>query len=349
VVAWVEYGPAGYITHVARLEGGSWVALGAALPSGSSSASARPNVDLALAPDGSPYVAYTLRNGLQDDIMVSHLVSGAWQALPRVPSDIAQQGFALALDPAQRPVVAFVNDTRLSPFRELAVARYENGAWNLIGGIAHVNGALAYLPAVAIDASGVRYVAWEEQFASGGIAASRPYAWKVDGTGSGDLGTPNAGIDYFGAGPALAFDDAGELVMSWADFPDQTTNAYSLGVRVHALRGAAWVALGDVVPGLAGGIPMHALALNRSTHRLALSTVYSTKQPDDFVAGVHEFDGQAWHTLCDPVPDASSASGNAEGLTSTGLAWDPVSGSYVIAAASIATGSSKLFVARVHP
>jgi hypothetical protein len=202
---------------------------------------------------------------------------------------------------------------------------------------------------VAIDGNGTRYVAWDEQFVSGQTGGFRPYALKVDGAGAGELGTPNSGFDLYVGGPAIGFDDAGELVMAWADYPDLTPGAFSLGVRVDAYRSGGWVALGDLVPGKAGGPAVHDLAFNATTHQPGLSSVYSTRQPDDFIAGVHEFDGSAWHSLCDPIPDPSSASGRAEGLANTGLAWDPVGRSYVIAGNSNAQVNPRLFVARVHP
>jgi hypothetical protein len=348
VVAWVELEATGFVTHVARLENGAWSELGTPLPSNSFGSPARFNVDLALAADGSPYVGYLVRNGGQDDIAISHLVSGAWVALPRVPTDSGEGGFALRIDPLGRPVVAFVNVKLARPFHEEAVARLENGSWVSIGGIVHdPNAPQGENPALAVDASGTRYLAWDEEFlAAPATAGFRPYAFKVDGAGAGDLGTPNQGADPFPGAPALAIDDAGELAMAWADY-DDVQGGFSLGIRVHVFRAGGWVPLGGLAPGKAGGVPMQALAFNGTTHRFGLASVYSTRQPDDFIASVHQFDGSAWQTLCNPIPDPSNASGRAEGLTTTGLAWDPGDGSYIIAGTVL--DGTRLFLARVHP
>jgi len=357
IVAWVEYGP--YFTYVQRYNGSKWDPLGTGFPLGGFGGPAY--VDLAIEKStGNPVVAYDVRNATsgRNEIQVSRWndTTLAWDAVgPVVPQGSGgSDGFALALDAADHPVVAFVNHPATSPYIEIAVAAWNGTSWVVTHGIYSVANMQASNPAIAIDSAGDVTVAWDEEVPLGGIATFHPYAKKLSGPGAGLIASPNTGNDYFTGGPAIAFDASGKLVMGWSDYPDQTLSAYSLGLAVSSYSGSSWSLVGPAA-GAQGGVP-EKNGTPYNPHRLLLGDrlAASTTSGNSFEAGIYAFNGTSWDLLCTEVPDPAQPDGKAHAIDSTGLAYypntPPASPEYFISAASTGTGANqKLFVARVKP
>jgi len=350
VVVWVEYGP--YTAYVARYEDNGWHQLGASLPSGGF---AGPDwVDLAIDSQDRMAVGYEVFNsGVgQNEIHVGLWDAGVWNSLPAVPQGLGNNGFALRLDGAGHPVVALARNLQSSPFRDIAVAQWTGSSWAVDGGIYATAGEIVSLPELIIDPAGDITVAWEEaQPPVGGFGVFRPFAKKLTGPGAGFLPSPRPDADYYEGGPALAFDSNGSLTMAWSNYPDQSAGVFSNGLEVTTWNGSAWSQVGTSLPGLPSvvvpehnGTPFnpHRLIRNPDTGNLAAATMATV---NDIAAVYEHINDGSWPLVCAEMRDATQADDLARGNELTGLAYDAVNQTYVLASTSGA--GSTLFVARI--
>ena len=163
VVAFAESNRA----YVRRFENNAWVTLGGGpIPVGTAGTQVS-RVKLARAPNGDLHVAWIESAAGPTALYVARFVGGAWipaaggplrvDTGPTFPN-FNNETFGMALDPAGRPIVAYVKQLRVY------VRRLENGAWRELGG-GFIDQALQFSsqsPSVAISSNGQPVVAWDQ-------------------------------------------------------------------------------------------------------------------------------------------------------------------------------------------
>jgi hypothetical protein len=183
-VAWSDYADGDFETYVRRWNGSMWEEVGFSSASGggisdNNAGSYYPS--LAIAPDGTPYVAWHDRSDGEDyEIYVRRWNGNWWEEVG--PSSASGGGVsnnsytsrrpAMAVGPDNTPYVAWWADTGASD-DEIYIKRWigcgwEYGKWGPVdpnsasgGGISSNNGASWY-PALAVGSDNVPYVAWED-------------------------------------------------------------------------------------------------------------------------------------------------------------------------------------------
>ncbi|HUM13797.1 MAG TPA: hypothetical protein VLT82_22810 [Myxococcaceae bacterium] len=356
VVVWIEYAP--FTTYVARYENGAWARLGSSgLPSGGTGGYLW--AGLTIDSHDHPVVAYEVFNSTshQAEIWVASWDgTSSWNVLPAaVPQGNSNSGFALALTASDQPVVAVARNLNSSPYRDIAVAKWNGSSWDVTGGIYSTAGENVALPDVIVDSAGDITVAWEEQVPPvGGFAVFKPFAKKLTGPGAGFIASPRTSNDYYEGGPALAFEgpnNSGKLAMAWSNYPDTTPYVFSDGLEVTTWNGSSWSQVGTTLSGQTAvvvpehnGTPYnpHRLIRNPDTGMLAVSTMSTDR---DLAAVFEVSDTGSWPMVCAPMPDSSQLDDLAITNELTGLAYDAVGHRFVLASTS--GNGGKLFVARI--
>ena len=245
VLAWDEFDGDVVNIYVDRWDGNAWRAIGEAL----SAVGGTTSVDapsLALDAAGSPTVAWgEYDTGFSDHpIHVARWDGQSWQPVGgALAIDAGTSAFAtdssVILDEAGRPIVAWFesDDNQVG---SIYVERWTGGAWQALGPAVspRVGSTNAYSPSLAIDASGVPLVAWDEvRSADRELFVSRwsGSRWEI----VGGAVTPAGSSGY---SPSLALDVGGTPVVAW----DQGDGA-ARTIRVARLAGNAWQRLGEAL------------------------------------------------------------------------------------------------------
>ncbi len=163
VVAFAESNRA----HVRRLENNAWVSLGGGpIPAGVAGTQVS-RVKIARAPNGELHAAWVESAAGNTALYVARLSGGAWVPAAGGPLQVDTgatfpnfntETFRLGIDPAGRPIVAYVKQLRVY------VRRLENGSWRELGG-GFIDQALQFSsrsPSIAISSSGQPVVAWDQ-------------------------------------------------------------------------------------------------------------------------------------------------------------------------------------------
>jgi hypothetical protein len=164
VVAFAEANRA----YVRRFENNTWVTLGGGpIPAGISGTQVS-RVKIARAPNGELHAAWVeFASGGAGPLYVARLVGGAWVPAAGGPLLVDTgagfptfngETFRLGIDPAGRPVVAYVKQGRVY------VRRLEGSTWRELGG-GFIDQPLQFAsqsPSIAISSSGQPVVAWDQ-------------------------------------------------------------------------------------------------------------------------------------------------------------------------------------------
>ena len=195
---------------------------------------------LALAPDGTPYVAYQDCD-YNNRLTVRRLSGGSW-------ANVGPRGFSgglvwqvhLAFAPDGSPWVAYSDDNNSG---RLVVRRYNGTSWVQVGA-AGLSVALAYSPCLAFAPDGAAHVIFSDplQDSSGWKAKVLRYngsAWAAVG--------PEAGISTDGTlYTSLAFAPDGTLHAVYKEMSTSGPTAIDERATVLKYNGTAWVAVGPM-------------------------------------------------------------------------------------------------------
>lgn len=170
-----------------------------------------------------------------EDVHVARYASGQWDTTlgtPTTTRDTARNGYSLALDSKDQPVVAW---TETSSQSKIQVGAWTGTAWTSFPALDAINavGADGSVPSVAVDGSGRPIVAWKE--VTGNSPTYDAFAARWNGTawtplnGTGFAG--GAGFLQLAGGPELALDAQGNPVFGWLS---------ELGSGVSTWTGTDW-------------------------------------------------------------------------------------------------------------
>ena len=259
IVAWANgfaFG-AGDI-FVRRWDGTVWAEMGADSASGMgiSLTNAASHPSLAIAPDGTPMVAYVngTGNGLQ--IYVKQWNGAAWVEVGAGSASsggVSNDGTkslmpALAIGPDGRPVVAWV-DMPDDSFKDIFVRQFDGSSWVEMGAGSAAGGGISntpgdsFRPAMAFGTDGKPIVVWNDSDLY--LKRWNGSAWVEMGGSASGGGLSNHENAY---GAALAVRPDGMPVVAWNGSSGTGTSIY-----VRRWNGTAWVEM-DAGSAAGGGV-----------------------------------------------------------------------------------------------
>ncbi|MBF0393082.1 MAG: DUF4347 domain-containing protein, partial [Alphaproteobacteria bacterium] len=213
---------------VMKYSGGAWTVVGnAGLSAGTASF-----LSLAIAADGTPYLAY--QDGSQDsyNATVMKYSDGAWSAVGAEGFTTGQADYAsLKFAPDGTPYLAFQD---YASDMSVTVMKYSGGAWSIVGE-AGLTAANATYQSLAFAPDGTPYVAFADG-ANGNKATAMKYsdgAWSVVGS----AGFTGGATSY----TSLAFSPDGTPYVGYADYGSSFMNYYA-GVEKYS--DGAWTTVG---------------------------------------------------------------------------------------------------------
>jgi hypothetical protein len=187
-----------------KLSGNKWISVG--------KAGFTPNsigkTSLAIAPDGTPYVAYANSDpnwGGQSDLVVQKFNGTTWEVLAKTSVHDAIQDPSIAIAADGTVFVGFRNDDNSS---KATVMKYSGTAWSLVGGTTASTNA-AYYPKMALSKNGTPYIAYLDGVTS--TATVMKYNGSSWTAVSSNTATPNNYLDF-----AIAKD--GTLYVGFQDY-----------------------------------------------------------------------------------------------------------------------------------
>ncbi len=235
-VAWRDNSGGDYEIYVLRWNGSSWEEVGAGSASGggiSDNSGRSRNPALAIAPDGTPYVAWRDDSDGGYEIYVLRWNGSSWE---EVGAGSASGGGvsgnsgdsrcpAVAIAPDGRPYVVWEDDS--SGDREIYVRRWSGSSWEEVGagsasggGISD-NGGGSANPAVAIAMDGTPYVAWLDDSGGGTyeiyVRCWNGSSWEEVGAGSASGGGISDNSGWSGA-PSVTIAPDGTSYVAWSDY-----------------------------------------------------------------------------------------------------------------------------------
>jgi hypothetical protein len=306
-VAWANRNERQYEIYVRRWDGFAWQEVGAGSASGggiSNTSGDSKWLSMAVAPDGTPWVAWEDWTADGPAIYVRHWDGSAWQeAGPGSASDdgISNGGYSrgpsVAVAPDGVPYVAWSENTSFG--WEVYVLRWDGSSWQEVGagsasgiGISNSGGSAAG-PSVAIAPDGTVYVAWEN-FADRSQVHIRRWidsTWQEVGLGSASGG----GISQSSgdaAEPVLAIAPNGRPYVAWYDNQSGDSEIY-----VRSWTGSVWQEVGQ---GSAGGRGISGNSGHSETPSIAVNAdgvpyvAWSDYESGISNIFVRTWDGSAW-------------------------------------------------------
>jgi hypothetical protein len=266
-VAWAEYVNQDFEIYVRRWDGSAWTEAGAGSASGggiSNNAEPSRNPAIAVAPDGTVYVAWYDASHGEWEIYVRQWNGGTWQEASTgsaTGGGVSATGRdsigpAIALQSSGYPCVAW---TEFWPTEKNIYGRCFHGlGWVAAGADADSGRGISNSGYESTSASlvaapdGGFYLAWEEKLADDGEIYVRYWngsagnGWQEVGAGSAVLGgiSDNAGESRY---PDLAVAPDGTLYAAWQDQSGGDSEIY-----VRRWRGTTWEEAGEGSARLAG-------------------------------------------------------------------------------------------------
>jgi hypothetical protein len=232
---------------------------------------------IAIAPDGTPYVAWTDRNHFDKydrDIYIRRWNGSVWE---EVGSGSASDGGisgddgyafspAVAIAPDGTPYIAWANGT------EIYIRRWNGSVWEEVGAGSASGGGVSNTmswsgePVLAIAPGGTPYVAWADEESGHPEIFVRRWngsVWEEVGSGSAS-GGGISGDSSFSYSPSIAISLDGTPCVSWTDY------AFGIGayqIYVRCWNGSVWEevgagsASGGGISNTSGGSSSSALAI----------------------------------------------------------------------------------------
>lgn len=258
-VAWQVISTGNLEIYVRTWDGRNWLDVGLGSASGggiSNDAGNSWNPSIAIAPDGTPYVAWQDNNpnNLNDEIFVRVWNGNDWSEVGAgsasgggISNTPKKSWFpSLAITPNGTPYIAW-QDSSSGNF-EIYVRAWNGSDWVEVGassasggGISNTNGD-SKNPSLAIAPDGTPYVAWED-YSNGGdgdiyVRAWKGGSWEEVGTGSasGDGVSNSLG---WSENAALAIAPNGTPFLAWDDWSSGYAQIY-----VRAWNGVIWSEVG---------------------------------------------------------------------------------------------------------
>jgi hypothetical protein len=298
VVAWIEPdGPESSPkrVYVARWSGTTWMPVGGALNSSSTSADWP---SLGLRSDGSPIVAwYELNTVTADvDVFVHAWSTGAWAPLSgplsALPPKTQTSTPHLVVGPNDVPVVAWGEYT--GGVGKIYSARWNGSSWQMLGSGLSAGATSAEIPSLQIFQNGDPVVAWQE-----GASGSRKIY----------VATYTAGVwNFLGSAqfvaaeafsPEIAVGSNDGLVLAWVEGYEK--------LYVRRWNGSAWVSLGAELPVPGGVSPQLLIALAaHGTNDVLVAWRGFTNTVFNGIY-VHRWDGSSWKQLGLPLTNGGSS------------------------------------------
>jgi hypothetical protein len=233
-VAWHDFTGGDREIYVRRWNGSSWEEVGTGSASGggiSDNDGASWVPSLAVAPDGTPYVAWYDDSSGDEEIYVRRWNGSSWE---EVGSGSASGGGisdndgwsyrpSVAVAPDGTPYVAWYDDS--SGDEEIYVRRWNGSSWEEVGSGSASGGGISdnsgnsSRASVAVAPDGTPYVAWQDD--SGGdyeiyVRRWNGSSWEEVGSGSASGGgiSDNSGDSY---SPSVAVAPGGRPYVAWYD------------------------------------------------------------------------------------------------------------------------------------
>ena len=254
-VAWDDNSGGSTDIYVRRWSGSSWVEVGAGSASGGgisiSNSGSSGLSSLAIAPDGTPYVAWDYSGDEDEEIYVRRWNGSSWEevgagsasggGISNNSGDSAWPSAAVA--PDGTPYVAWHDSS--SGDWEIYARRWNGSSWEEVGAGSASGGGIsnsseAAWPSMAVAPDGTPYVAWEDWSSGDEIYVRRwnGSSWVEVGAGSASGGgiSNNSGISEV---PSVAVAPDGTLYVAW---DDNSGGDYEIYVR--RWNGSSWEEVG---------------------------------------------------------------------------------------------------------
>jgi len=328
-VAWADRSGGNYEIYVRRWNGSSWEEVGAGSASGGGISDKRDSSDypsVAIAPDGTPYVAWEdfydgedPRNGYTE-IYVRRWNGSSWE---EVGADSASGGGisdnigesrrpSLAIAPDGTPYIAWYDDSYYYDYYNIYVRRWNGSSWEEVGadsasgrGISN-NWSTSKEPSLAIAPNGTPYVAWHDW---GGGDAPEIYVRRWNGSSWEEVGADsasgggisnNSGNSWF---PSVAIAPDGTPYVAWWD----DSSGGDSEIYVRRWNGSSWEEVGA---GSASGGGISGNSGDSAYPSLAIApdgmpyVAWHDDSSGDFEIYVRRWNGSSWEEI-----GASSAGG----------------------------------------
>ena len=311
--------------------------------SGGISNSARDSLDpsLAIAPDGTPYVAWLDASDGDWEIYVRRWTGSSWE---EVGAGSASEGGvsdnyggsfspSLAIAPDGNVYLAWADMTYGDG--EIYVLRWDGSSWQEVGAGSASGGGISnnangsWVPSLAIAPDGMPWVAWEDESSWNTeiyIRRWSGFSWETVGSGSAS----GAGISNSNGGsydPALAIGADGSAFVAWEDNSDGDKEIY-----VRRWNGTSWEEAG-VGSARWGGIsynigdsrfPSPAVAPDGS-----VTIAWQDRSSGENEIYVLRWDGSSWQEVGAGSSSSSGISDNAGDSWLPSLALDSDGTPYV--------------------
>jgi hypothetical protein len=256
-VVWEDYSGGGGEIYVRRWNGSSWEEVGAGSASGggiSNNGGTSEFPSLAIAPDGTPYVAWndSSYSDWPSEIYVRRWNGSSWEEVgvgsasgEGISNSDSSYNPSLAIASDGTPYVAWHNMT--GPHWEIYVRRWNGSSWEEVGagsatggGISN-NGGTSRNPSVAVTPDGTPYIAWHDSSDGDYEIYVRRWngsSWEEVGAGSASGGgiSNNSGNSYY---PSMAIAPDGRSYVAWEDWSDGNWEIY-----VRRWNGSSWEEVG---------------------------------------------------------------------------------------------------------
>jgi hypothetical protein len=317
-VAWVE--AIGEI-YLRRWNGSSWQELGGSASGGgiSNTGATSDLSDVAVAPDGTPYVVWVERVDPYYEIYVRRWNGSSWEEVG--PGSASGNGISntlaasvhptIAIGPDGIPYIAWYVLSNQNLTQSVYVRRWNGGNWEEVGpgsasgtGISNLNGAV--LPTMAIAPDSTPYIAWQQLTEEG---LNQIYVRRWNGSSWEEVGAVSASGGGISNGkgdsvtPSIAVAPDGTPYIAWSYGRPLITHDNDIHVR--RWNGSSWEEVGS---GSATGegiswndtvstLPSVAVAADGTVYVVWQDWWDSATEDIDMEIYVRSWDGNSWEEV----------------------------------------------------
>ena len=369
-VAWYDYSGGDTEIYVRRWNAISWEEVGSGSASGggiSNSSSDSRVPSLAIAPDGTPYVAWNDWSAGDSEIYVRRWNESSWE---EVGSGSASGGGisnnrdnsvapSVAIAPNGTPYIAWNDWSEWSSAEdsEIYVLRWNGSSWEEVGSGSASSGGISDTdgnsmdPSIAIAPDGTSYVSWyeEDTFEPGGwdpeiyVRRWNGSSWEEVGSGSASGG----GISDNGSqssSPSIAVAPNGIPYIAWDDCSGSPTTE----IYVRRWNGSSWEEVGS---GSASGGGISNNSGHSSSPSIAIASdntpyVAWHDQTGDTEIYVRRWNGSSWEEVGSGSASGGGISDNGDSSVGASVAITSDNTPYVAWGDNSSGGDSEIYVRR---